>query len=153
MDNNIINLELFRTLSSNNIENNIENNTEDNIKNVLYMIEDIENGKEPIMFKICMGTATSDEIIEWANEQGLETGQIENTIKELKLSFTEGAKIAENIENPPDHESLVPEGAINNIEENMTDEVILNKLNTISEQLDTIKKDVKQISDSLKNRK
>ena len=166
MDNktNIINLDLFRTLFDNtnidSFDNTNDNNTNDNntndtedIKNILYMIKDTENGKEPIMFKICMGTATSEEINEWANEQGLSTDQIENTIKELKLSFTEGAKIAENIENSlPDYDPINI-NKTGKTDQTMTNEVILNKLNTILEQIDNIKKDIIEISNNLKNRR
>ena len=67
--------------------------------NVMDMVNMLEKGEEPIMLKICMGTATGEEIKDWATEQGIPEDNIGDAIKELQESFVEGSKMAETVEN------------------------------------------------------
>jgi len=147
-DNSILNFDdVIRTLTTEiprlikSSSSNNDNNTD--MEKVLTMIETIENGEEPIMFKICMGTATSEEIKAWANDQGLVDENIGEAIKNLQQSFDQGIKIAKKIENPIDNTNLT---------NNPTTETIMNRLNQILEQLEDMKNEVICISNMLRQK-
>lgn len=93
-------------------------------------IEMFKNGEEPLLLKICAGTATEEEIEEWANEQNIVQEEINQVIDLLKESFSNGAEIAQNIVNIPDKTEQLG---------------IKNKLNGILTQLNDIKCEVEQL--------
>ena len=102
---------------------------QNDIDTIIGMVKNMEEGNEPVIFKICMGSATQDEINEWALSEGLEPDQVDEVIEQLKLSFTEGTQMAETINNPSDD---------SNIE-------ILDKLDIIMDQLNDIRKEINSI--------
>ena len=122
--------------------NNINIGDDVNIDQVLSIIQSIENGNEPIMFKICMGTATPEEINRWVVENNIPAESVDDVINGLKDSFTEGINMAAN------------DNCNNNImdEPETSDDVILDKLNSILDQLSNINKEVLSIAEIVKNR-
>jgi len=109
----------------------------DDLDVVKNMINSLENGEEPIMLKICSGTATRDEINKWAMEQGLDNESLGDVIDMLRKSFTEGEQIAENIDDDnKDHNN---------------DNNIMNRLNNILLRLDGIKLEVMEIVNIVNN--
>ena len=119
-----------------------ELNINDNgiMADVLGMIEKLENGEEPIMFKICMGTATPEEISEWASNNNIPSEDIETVINSMKSSFMQGNEIAENIETSPSDTET-------------SNDQLLSRLDLVLSQLDNIYQEVMTISDIVRNRK
>lgn len=64
---------------------------------VVGMIQEIEEGKVPIMVKICSGKATEEEIDQWMVEQQIPQEEKEEVLSMLTNSFSTGGMLAEKI--------------------------------------------------------
>ena len=104
---------------------------------ILNMINELESGNEPVILKICSGTATPDEINMWREEQNLNEVDLDEIINSMKGSFIEGARFAETIDNTDNIDNIDCINNIKNTEPDNTD--ILQRLNMISDCLDNVK--------------
>lgn len=110
------------------------------IETIVDMVNMLESGEEPLILKICMGTASEDEIKEWARQENIT--DVDSAIAEIQQSFTQGAQMAETID--------IEDTDDNNNQNN--NQNINDRLDKIVSQLDTIMKEVHDIRNIISNK-
>ncbi len=113
--------------------------------NVVSMMQSLERGEEPIMFKICSGIATETEISDWAKSQEIDPEDIDKILPMIISSFSAGPKIVRDIRfgnldtsNPSNPSNRSDNSNINTLE-------IIEKLKNVERQLDDLKWEVKNM--------
>jgi len=116
---------------------NSSRDDEDNIdeQEVLDSIESIGSKEETLFMKICKGTASPEEINEYARVNGIEGFDLEDT---LMKSFKQGKELARDIESRLTEQSnevtsIMNEEITGNTEDNT--EEVLNRLSHIEDRL------------------
>lgn len=116
-------------------------NNNSNIGEVITMIEELDNGNEPVLLKIVSGTATSDEIKEWAQINDIPLESVDEVLNMLVSSYSIGADIAKNI----NEDILEQNEEIKTIRVNCNNEEIVEKLDNILESLNKIRSEVYEL--------
>jgi len=124
---------------------------------VMNMIQELEQGNEPILLKLVSNTATQEEKDKWASENNISPDEINNVLSILETSFKTGSDLAKTIESDilsQNEEIKHLANQVTNQNNNRDDtekEKILDKLNTILEMLDDIKIQVDDLARSIIN--
>jgi len=116
-------------------------NNNSNIGEVITMIEELDNGNEPVLLKIVSGTATSDEIKEWAQINDIPLESVDEVLNMLVSSYSIGADIAKNI----NEDILEQNEEIKTIRVNCDNKEIVEKLDNILESLNKIRSEVYEL--------
>lgn len=136
--------------SSSEINDNSSSET-NNINDVLGMIETLENGEQPILLKIVQREATEEEILEWAESNGISTEETNDVLDMLVSSFTTGTNIAEQIESDISNQTVQINDILESIQEsdNFDKNKVSAQLNSILDRLDSIQKEVSTLIENL----
>lgn len=122
-------------------DTNITNNNTDTTNEIPEIISMLV-GEENTLLKICLGTASSEEVEKWTESQGIYNPEEKAaTIDMITSSFVKGVKMAENVMGP--NEPKV-HNSIKKDEDN-----ILTKLRDIIIDIDNIKIRISKIIDEL----
>ena len=116
-------------------------NNNSNIGEVITMIEELDNGNEPVLLKIVSGTATSDEIKEWAQINDIPLESVDEVLNMLVSSYSIGADIAKNI----NEDILEQNEEIKTIRVNCDNKEIVKKLDNILNSLKLIESEVYEL--------
>jgi hypothetical protein len=118
---------------------------------VLNIVQSLNNGEEPILLKICSGNATPDEISSWAETEGIDPSDIQETISMMTESFSMGTQIAKDMNEQLEVETKEFQEITNQVKHGKysPDEVMI-KLNLILDQLNDIKDEITHLISRMK---
>ena len=105
------------------------------------IIENLESGTEPLLLKIVSGTASEEEINQWAKDNDIPHDDINEVLSMLSSSYIAGAQIAEKIEQDLIEQDM-NKGKFDKQE-------ILSKLDSLLSQLDGIKYEIETLMKNL----
>ena len=125
---------------------------------VIEILKAIENGENPILFKICSNTATDKEIEQWLISKNLDPADREQIIPNLIKSFQNGYNneqqnitqhVSEFISNQVSNQVISNQVSPKHVPQPQNEQ-ILDRLNNILYELDAIRDEVTSICNVLK---
>ena len=122
-------------------------------QDILSVIQSLEQGEEPFLLKLINGTASTEQIQEWATSNDISPENIDTLIGQLTESFQAGEKMAEALEATLKTQSQDITEIQNHLSTNNNNwdkERVLDQLEDIWQRLDTLQSEVSNLIDSLK---
>ncbi len=130
-------------LENNQSQNNTENNIQDNklhIKN-LGDFQGIIPTVSPLLLKICTGSATEAEIIQWANENNMTVEDAHDIIPTLKEYCENGYNMAESLDSTK---------IVKNITNNDKDTIDKVELKRMIDRIEYLENTIEDLTDRIK---
>ena len=121
-------------------------------QDILSVIQSLEQGEEPFLLKLINGTASSEQIQEWATSNDISPENIDTLISQLTESFQAGEKMAEALESTLKTQTQDIAEIQDHVQHNgvWDKEKVLDQLEDIWQRLDTLQSEVSNLIDSLK---
>lgn len=124
---------------------------------VVNMIESLEKGEPPVLLKIVSGSATQDEISDWADSNDIPTEDTDQVLAMLMSSFATGTRIAEKLEADMSEQTRNINDVLNTINtdesSNFNKNQVLQQLDNILKRLDSIRQEVTSLIQGLNSPK
>ena len=121
-------------------------------QDILSVIQSLEQGEEPFLLKLINGSASREQIEEWAVTNDISSENIDTLINQLTESFQAGEKMAEALETTLKGQAQDITEIQDHVQHNgvWDKEKVLEQLEDIYQRLDTLQDEVFNLINCLK---